>query len=84
MSSNRTGDSGMAQGVANYTLVQTGSYEGFIDFGKDIVAPEEDVVATEAIVFFCYTCSCFVPAVQWKKALKHIFLKIEIFCRHNR
>ena len=28
-----------------------GSYEGFIDFGKDTVAPEEDVVATEAIVF---------------------------------
>ena len=29
----------------------TGSFEGFVNLGKDIVTSEEDVIATEAIVF---------------------------------
>ena len=29
----------------------TGSFEGFVNLGKDIVPSDEDVIATEAIVF---------------------------------
>ena len=29
----------------------TGSFEGFVNFGKDIVISEDDVIATEALVF---------------------------------